>query len=97
MCVWGEGGWGEVAPKKVQQSFLKVCPFKYFGLITSIKAFWNTCRDSAIKNTVCESFSSKFKKSLLESRLVYSVFLSQKCTSTHSQHKWIMDALKKTI
>ena len=36
--------------------------------------------------------SSKFKKPLLGSRLVYSALLSQKWTSpTRSQHKWIMD------
>lgn len=36
--------------------------------------------------------SSKFKKTLLGSRLVYSALLSQKWTSpTRTQHKWIMD------
>ena len=35
--------------------------------------------------------SSKFKKPLLGSRLVYSALLSQKWTSTRSKHKWIMD------
>ena len=71
---------------------LNICPLKYYGLLSTLKSFRNTCKNNYINNCDYESFAANLTKCKSANKLVYAKLICTKCThSTHNQQKWLKD------
>ena len=77
---------------------LNICPLKYYGLLSTLKSLWNTCKNNYINNCDYESFAAKLAKCQSANKLVYTKLISIKSTHpTHNQQKWLKDCHQNDV
>ena len=77
---------------------LNICPLKYYGLLSTLKSLWNTCKNNYINNCDYESFAAKLAKCQSANKLVYTKLISIKCTHpTHNQQQWLKDCHQNDV
>ncbi|KAL9982000.1 hypothetical protein ACROYT_G010777 [Oculina patagonica] len=72
---------------------LKICPLRYYGLISALKLLWDAHKNNLIMtDSEYETFSETLIKSQRTSPPVYQKLISKKSTlSSQSQRKWFED------
>ena len=71
---------------------------KYYGLLSTLKSLWNTCKNNYTNNCDYESFVAKSAKCQSANKLVYTKLISTKCTHpTRNQQKWLKDCHQNDV
>ena len=77
---------------------LNICPLQYYGLLSTLKSLWNTCKNNYINNCDYESFAAKLAKCQRANKLLYTKLISIKSTHpTHNQQKWLKDCHQNDV